>query len=327
MERKFLSEFGLGVYTSYKTLIPIENLDKLEESGDMHDYHIYSILSYPQVYFNMENTFITKNGIQITLFEVCDGNEIKYNLPIWNIDTEIDYSKIELTSNYPHTNLCVEIKDTDFLKMHPDYVSSINIYAQDLFSIFANELKAKNEYEVLYVGQAYGRNGERTAITRLTSHSTLQKILADCQSRYADKHIYVLLLEISANLNMSFDGITKKYSMSEENDNIHMEKVLSDLPKEQQVVNITEAALINYFKPIYNINFVENFPDIKHKGYKQYFDLDYNCLTVELDLEFDRFPVIQLYTKTNRINSSFDFISYNLFNDSSRKNMYAIFQS
>ncbi len=32
--------------------------------------------------------------------------------------------------------------------------------------------------------------------------------------------------------------------------------------------------MINYFKPEYNINFVENFPDENHRGYRQYFDLD-----------------------------------------------------
>jgi|GEM_PF-3100290 len=37
--------------------------------------------------------------------------------------------------------------------------------------------------------------------------------------------------------------------------------------EEQQIINITEAALINYFKPPYNVNFVENFPNVRHKGY------------------------------------------------------------
>ena len=90
-------------------------------------------------------------------------------------------------------------------------------------------------------------------------------------------------------------------------------------------INITEAALINYFKPEYNVNFIDNFPDENHKGYKKYYDLDYNALSVELDLEFDHAPIIQLYTSTNRINSSFDFIRYQLFNDNERSNMYEIF--
>ena len=85
--------------------------------------------------------------------------------------------------------------------------------------------------------------------------------------------------------------------------------------------------LHNYFKPEFNVNCVENFPDEHHKGYKQYFDLDYNSLVVELDLEFDNAPLIQFYTQTNRINSSFDFIRYKLYNDNNRLSMYEIFKN
>ena len=56
-----------------------------------------------------------------------------------------------------------------------------------------------------------------------------------------------------------------------------------------------------YFKPEYNVNFVENFPNENHKGYKQYFELDYNSLCVEIDLEFDSLNWVQLYSDANKI--------------------------
>lgn len=43
-ERKYLSEFGLNVYTSYKSIIPIENLEFIKDS---RKYHIY-IAYYPR---------------------------------------------------------------------------------------------------------------------------------------------------------------------------------------------------------------------------------------------------------------------------------------
>ena len=115
--------------------------------------------------------------------------------------------------------------------------------------------------------------------------------------------------------------------MTEEESDKHMHDVLSNLPQLDQVINITEAALINYFKPEYNINFVENFPNENHKGYKQYFDLDYNALCVEIDLEFDGLNWVQLYSDTNKITTSFDFIQYQLYNDNNRLSMYDIFKS
>ena len=221
-------------------------------------------------------------------------------------------------------NVC--IKDEDFLKRHPEFVhTELDIMAQELFQCAAECFMQKQEFEVLYIGQAYGKDGNRTAFDRLEQHATLQKILTEYRNDHPDNHIYILLLEIQKQLAMSFDGRSKEYMKTEEESDKHMKQVCCNLPEEDQVINITEAALINYFKTEYNINFVDNFPNENHKGYRQYYDLDYNSLLVELDLEFDHAPLIQLYTSTNRINSSFDFIRYQLFNDNERSNMYEIF--
>lgn len=48
---------------------------------------------------------------------------------------------------------------------------------------------------------------------------------------------------------------------------------------------------------------------------------------VEIDLEFNTAGVIQLFTDTNRINNSFDYIQYELFNDTNRKSIFDIFNS
>ena len=150
--------------------------------------------------------------------------------------------------------------------------------------------------------------------------------MTENKEEHPDKHIYILLLEMEARLAMSFDGISKKFTKSEDESMEHLKKVCSDLPKEEQIINIVEAAMINYFKPEYNVNFVENFPDKNHKGYRQYFDLDYNMLTIEIDLSFDDAPSVQFYTSTNKVTSSLDFIRYKLFNDNTRKSMYDIFE-
>lgn len=317
MERKYLFEAGLNVYVSYKTLIPVEHLKNWEQE-DKHKYHIYGILSCPKMYFKHDKTYINAEGIHICLFCPTENNK-EYVLPIWELPDDIDYSNVKIELTYPYNSMTVTIENSNVIN------KSITLPAQDLFEMFAYSLVNKREFEVLYIGQAYGQHGERTAFNRLSSHSTLQKILTDCQSKYSDRHIYILLLEFTPVLNMVLDGLSKKYTMSEAESDKHMNDVLSNLPEEQQIINITEASIINFFKPEYNINFIENFPNKSHKGYKQYFDLDYNCLTVEIDLEFDNSPTIQLYSPHNRINSSHDFIQYQLHNDNNRLSMYDIF--
>lgn len=325
MERKYLFEAGLSVFTSFKTIISVENLTELQKYDD-HLYHIYGILAYKKIYFKKEKTRVIENGIEICLFAIINNQEVEYPLPLWEISSDLDYSKVELTSLYPHTFIKIKINDTNYLNRHPEITNPVStLAAQTVFNKYAEHFVKKQEYEVLYIGQAFGKNGNRTAFDRLASHSTLQKILTEQQTKYPDKHLYIMLLEFTTNLSMSFDGLSKQYSKSIDESDQHMREVLCNLPKDDQVINITEAALINYFKPTYNVTYVENFPNKNHKGYKQYFDLDYNSLVVELDMEFDNSPIIQLYTKTSRVNSPFDFIRYTLHNDSNRKSMYDIF--
>lgn len=323
--RKYLFEAGLDVYTSFKTLIPVESLNELSK-GDKHRYHIYGILAYDQIFFDIEKTKTTEKGIQVGLFS-ANGEKKEYTMLLWTILPGLNHTKVELDISFPPTKMNVRIKDEEFLKKHPEIAhSELDIMAQDLFQCVAENFLDRQEFEVLYIGQAYGKDGSRTAFERLETHSTLQKILTKYRSENPGKHIYILLLEFQKQLSMSFDGISKQYTKTEEESDKHMEEVCCNLPEDNQVINITEAALINYFKPEYNVNFVDNFPNENHKGYKQYFDLDYNSLTVELDMEFDHAPIIQLYTRTNRVNNSFDFIRYKLFNDNERSSMYEIFE-
>lgn len=134
-----------------------------------------------------------------------------------------------------------------------------------------------------------------------------------------------MLWEMASNLGMSFDGITKSFKCDTTEDNAHMKSVLSDLPQGKQVINVTEAAMIYFFKPVYNEKLVENFPNKNLKSYRQYFDLDYNSITVELDLDFDNLPQVQLYTSTNSIRSEWQFIRYALHNEQDRRSMYDLF--
>lgn len=325
MERKYSFEAGLNVFTSYKTIIPVEDFSILKKI-DPHRYHIYGILSYNQFFIRKKDIQKRNDGIKVTLFTIIEDKEVDYELPFLEFIEGADHRKIEIRVSYPGTKMILVIKDEEFLRKNPKVKRIVEIKAQNLYMFSAKSIVSREEYEILYIGQSYGKKGRRTALDRLEAHSTLQKILTEYKEEHPDKHIYILLLEMEARLAMSFDGISKKFTKSEDESMEHLKKVYSDLPKEEQIINIVEAAMINYFKPEYNVNFVENFPDKNHKGYRQYFDLDYNMLTIEIDLSFDDAPSVQFYTSTNKVTSSLDFIRYKLFNDNTRKSMYDIFE-
>lgn len=334
--RKYFSEFGLNVYTSYKTLIPVEHLDKVKDDAR---YHIYMILSVPRVVIEKESVEIYEDEIQFTLKKIVGEEEELHRIRNFKILSEFDHRKVDVKIKYPYNTITCKIDDSVIEDYYDKNKSRLN-YSEEEFKealsrtidaqVFLNDSYIQNsiplEMEVLYIGQSYGEHGERLAQMRLSSHEKLQKILTDCHTKYQDKRIFILLLEMTPILNTTFDGINKEYAVSEKEEEEHFKNGIMNLPVYNQVINITEAALINYFKPTYNTNFVENFPCNKHKGYSQYYNLDYNCMSVELDLEFEHSPNIQLYSNFNRINCCWDYVKYDLFNDQNRKNMYDIFK-
>ncbi len=320
--RKYQTEFGLDVYTQWKTIIPAAQLE-IVEKGPEHNYHIYGILLGPKYFIKPDSIIQYEDHISIVLFENAENSYAEYPLDFC-IDPDINHNKLKISSTYPHSMLKLIFEDEAWALKKFDS-TEIQIEASELFNYFAKALVSRVRYKVLYIGQAYGTRGERSAIERLSQHGTFQKILIDCQRNYPEYEIYVMLLDMKYRLNMGIEKPSILTQKSKHDDENHISKVLSDLPEEQQVINISEAALINYFKPSYNSNFVENFPCPKHKSYRQYYDLDYNEIIVEIDMEFDTYPFVELYTDTAQIASVWDFIHYKLENGD-RESMYSMFK-
>ena len=321
--RKYSTEFALNIYTSYKSVIPVGHLE-IVEKYDAHRYHIYGILLAPKIFIKVDSVKKFREYFSVVLFS-CDGDKTtEYTVNV-NLAIDLDHQKVNITSTYPYTILKVKIEDEDWCKSH-NIDNYFEFPATEIFDGYAVHILPRVAYKVMYIGQSYGKRGERSALERLSSHETLQKILIDVQRNYPEYEVKIMLLEMNCNLGIGMDTITAHTQKSDEEDRAHMEAVLSDLPKEQQIINIAEAAMIHYFKPEYNSTFVENFPCPKHKSYQQYYELDYNDVTIELDMEFERFPYIELYTDTARISSTWDFIHYQLDNSKCRESMYSMFR-
>lgn len=143
------------------------------------------------------------------------------------------------------------------------------------------------DYEVLYIGQAYGENGERMALDRLKSHETVQRIFADASANNPDFDIWVMLANFadqSMVLHMPGEIQDRKVLRKNGDHRVPYESGQRALNiNEKQKLNFTEAALINYFKPTYNINFKGQFPTPKHRSYSDCYTLDVKALFVELD--------------------------------------------
>ena len=146
-----------------------------------------------------------------------------------------------------------------------------------------------NDFKVEYVGQAFAE-GKRTAWDRLKSHSTLQKILADINSRLPDDEVMLFLFEyMPATAHIYMDGIAKDAEVTGEEDLEHLRSVIDNPLTQAEEISIAEAGLIWYFRPEYNIKLKDAEPNAKLKLLESCYNLDFAGLVVEINT--DEFPV------------------------------------
>lgn len=306
MKRKYISEFGMHVYSSHVTICYPNDLQSLEVD---HKYHIYMVNLIPKLKFVKDSIVIEKEGFSIDVSVQTENKNINETLMV-SLHPLIDHTKFTFTLDKPLKSLTIKDKNGGgvITRILPFYLENSR---QNL------------ECEIVYIGQSFGKKGERDALDRLKSHSTLQKIQADHLFNNPESDIAVSLWEFTPRLLTSFDGKTKEYEKSSKEDKEHMLQILENPPLyiNNQIINITEAALINYFKPNYNEKFKNNFPNIEHLGYKYYYDLDFNSLLVELDPDAIG---LNLFSKEKNYHL-FNAIEYTLHPEDVRKSMFDIF--
>lgn len=180
------------------------------------------------------------------------------------------------TAGYPHTKLSLLDVTGTVLMNYP--VAYLMRYA-------VADLGGLDDQEVVYVGQAFGAQGERTAVERLSSHSTLQKILADITAN--EPYMEVLLALYSFGFHrffLSIDGTTS-ILLDERADDEHRKHILDSQFKRSMRISMAEAALIRYFEPKYNKVYKKDFPHNRLKILKKLYQLDIAALVVEASVE------------------------------------------
>jgi len=157
------------------------------------------------------------------------------------------------------------------------------------------QLRLSNEsnevnFDIKYIGQAYGKDGSRNAIDRLLKHETLQKIsLKGVPDGY---RLTLLLLAIQPN-NQLFTVMNPFAQNNEEGS----QRITSGLDKlfnttEQERIALYEASLIRYFYPEFNKEFKDSFPSTNLKILQDCYEKDFAAVIAEIcidDLPFKLF--------------------------------------
>ncbi len=271
--------------------------------------HIYLICRSPKILIDIDKSKITKRTIKLNFYSNIGG--IKTNIPI-SIKNNIKNPVKEIKSNYPY-NYYQACFHND--KTHSEGKTSL-LFKQLCFQ--NNTYNSVSDLEVLYVGQAFGKDGKRITFDRLKSHEKAQKIYYDTQDKFPDYEIWFLSLTFEPTLMTVFDPRTFYNPDLVDEDIEHVARIESNPISLDQQITILEAALIRYFGTSeFNKEYLD-FPSSKHTSYSDVYDLDFNSVGFELSTH-------SILTRLFSKNVKPDFAHYDkyfLHNDSERKAIF-----
>lgn len=146
------------------------------------------------------------------------------------------------------------------------------------------------DFEVLYVGQSYGRAG-RSAVDRLRSHSTLQRIPGELMYSQLDDEVALFLFPYApGRLFAKMDPAATAQVQGEE-DRARFGNAVDRGLSEKQEIAVIEAGLIRYFQPPYNEKLKDSFPASTHRFLQELYELDLDGCIVEVNTEDVRAPL------------------------------------
>jgi hypothetical protein len=272
---------------------------------DENPCNIYFILRRPKVSVDPNSSIIKGKNASLDFFIHVEENKIKCSLDFKFKEAK---GKLIFFTKYPY-NLFTFSSD-----------SGTHFIARPSTVLDTESLRIDSEndildYEILYIGQAYGKDGKRTAIDRLAAHETLQRIYADSLTTYPDSDIWIMLTNFTQ-MSLLVSGDSDETDETKIVEDSKIEHIFTNNGikfSEKQIINFTEAALIKYFEPKYNIEFKDSFPSTKHTSYSECYELDVRAIGIEINSDE---MTKKIYTnKTGRLSRHFQNFEFKSSND------------
>ncbi len=281
-----------------------------EDQKTISNCHIYMINTRPQVSFVSDSILydegkMTLSGrVRITL----QNGIIKESTFSRNFKLVKDATSIKCL--YPYKEITIHDCCDQVIRYIPAYSLLKEIDNLELVNNLSN-------LKVEYIGQSYS-NGNRNALERLRTHATFQKLLAKLQYERPDLEVFISMMSFQdPRLLANIDG-RKDITYNEEYEGKRLRNIIKQPLKPNESINLIEAGLIRYFKPIFNERLKNNFPSVRQKMLSKLSNLDISGLIIEIpnsELDF------RLYTDS--ISPQFmHFAQYDLSTSDGRKGFF-----
>src|SRR5450755_293418 len=247
--RKFITEWTIVVTISARVVGRQQELQRIEIPSGTEPCHLYLVTRAPRASIDPSSVSITDNEFKgiLRLQRGPSWDEFPFECP-----NSLGPGPWRYRAEWPYEEFTVE--NTEGNIVSKGVVAHLHTW---VVGWPAEAIK----HDVVYVGQAFGRHGERTAWDRLKRHETVQRILAETSP---DKQVWLTLASIS-DLNV-FPEIDPRFptqkSSAEDDEHIRhvIDAVYNDAFKEKEAVALAEAGLIRYFQPHYNDRMKYAFP-------------------------------------------------------------------
>ena len=248
-------EHALSMYATGYCTIPAEAIYDHEALASVmstiQDCHIYLIGLVPRIV--LEDARLENGTLSLFLSALGVTHEVQYDCP--------EESRLQFVDGIYH------VVDAAGNKGWPS--------PHDVQARLSSTSKAI-DFDVKYIGQAYGKDGSRNALDRLLKHETLQKIAL---KGIPDTHTLTLLLLKVVPNNQLFT-VFNPFAKKKDDDGTRIRAGLDKLfeTNEQERITLYEASLIRYFLPEYNKEFKNSFPSTNLKVLQDCYEKDFSAV-------------------------------------------------
>lgn len=139
------------------------------------------------------------------------------------------------------------------------------------------------DLEVAYIGQAYGRNADRTIDYRLIKHEKVQKIAIDILNKGSNEEILIIGINVDTNDMTTLRSDLNSREKIRKNKLIEIATAAQERISEGQTITIFEASVIKLFKPILNKEYKETFPSQDFTSYGEIYKTKFNHISLIID--------------------------------------------
>ena len=277
---KHISEAGLKFSFFKYQICQLDEFDDIERQAakdELKAYNLYFICQRNKIGINPDYIKINKNSIELE-FEVYD-NRGNYNVP-FVIKNTFNSNSLSIKSKYPYDNFELINENNESVYFNKSTYVLDECLFDDNFS-FIVPRPSFLDFDILYIGQSM-RNSNKPVIDRLKmSHKTLKKIIKEEEN--IDKDIYIILCSFIMDGIIEIKGETINIEVESERLNNFIKIGLKLTPRQE--TTLTEAALIKYFQPKYNVHYKNSFPKKHNKSYDECYKLDLNSISIRINSE------------------------------------------